>query len=248
MNALAELLVKSRRTVFFGGAGVSTESGIPDFRSADGLYRQGGSGLRRVPPEEILSATFFYAHTEEFYDFYRSKMIYPDAKPGKAHQALAALERMGRLSLVATQNIDGLHQDAGSRNVAELHGTVRRNRCLSCGREYGLDIITDTVGVPHCPCCGGLIKPLVTLYEEALPEGVFERAALETQKADLMIVGGTSLAVYPAAGLVRYFGGRQLVVINYSPTSADAYADLVFHRSIGEVLSEAVTELQNEGA
>ncbi len=245
MNELAEMMKASHRIVFLGGAGVSTESGIPDFRSAEGLYRQGSSGLMQVPPEEILSESFFYRHTEEFYAFYRAKMLYPEAKPCAAHRALAELEQLGRLSLIATQNIDGLHQDAGSVRVAELHGTVRKNRCLSCGRIYGTEIITETEGVPRCPRCGGLIKPLVTLYEESLPEGVYERAAEETARADMMIVGGTSLAVYPAAGLVRYFRGKRLAVINYAETYADSYADLVLHDSIGKVLSEAVAELKN---
>lgn len=242
-NELARYLKESRRTVFFGGAGVSTESGIPDFRSANGLYRQ---DLGEVPPEEILSATFFCRHTAEFYDFYRRAMLYPDAQPGPAHKALAELERRGLLSLVATQNIDGLHQAAGSRSVAELHGTVRKNFCLDCGREYGMEIITETEGIPRCPRCGGLIKPRVTLYEENLPEGVFERALTEVAQADLMIVGGTSLSVYPAAGLVRYFRGRHLVIINRDATPADREADLVFHESIGKVLVEAVAALDAE--
>lgn len=240
MSKLSDLWQDCESAVFFGGAGVSTESGIPDFRSADGLYVK---GTGTVPPEEILSATFFYSHTEEFYDFYREKMLYPDAKPCKAHKALAALERESILTLVATQNIDGLHQLAGSKNVAELHGTVLSNECLRCGARYGLSVITDTAGIPTCSRCGGLVKPRVTLYEEQLPDGVFERALTEIARTDMLIVGGTSLAVYPAAGLVRYFRGKYLVIINYQSTQADNLADLVIHESVGDTLEGLCNDL-----
>lgn len=240
MSILSEMWQNCESAVFFGGAGVSTESGIPDFRSANGLYVKGAGP---VSPEEILSATFFYSHTADFYDFYRAKMLYPNAAPGKAHRALAALERDSILKLVATQNIDGLHQMAGSKNVAELHGTVLSNECLRCGAAYGLSVITDTEGLPTCPRCGGLIKPRVTLYEEQLPDGVFERALHEIARADMLIVGGTSLAVYPAANLVRYFRGKYLVIINYQSTPADELADLVIHESVGDTLEGLCNDL-----
>ena len=232
---LRKLLENARRAVFFGGAGVSTESGIPDFRSTDGLYRQ----TWKYPPETILSHEFFLSHMEEFYDFYRKKMLFPKAKPNAAHFALARLEQAGHLSSVITQNIDGLHQDAGSRHVIELHGTVRRNRCMRCGKEYSLEDILSCAGVPKCSC-GGIIKPDVVLYGESLPEDALEDAARETEKADLMIVGGTSLAVYPAAGFVQAYSGGPLVIINRSPTPMDLKADLVIDQSIGDTLSRCV--------
>lgn len=227
---LQEIIDDSKRIVFFGGAGVSTESGIPDFRSQDGLYNQ----KYDYPPEQIVSHTFFTRKTEEFYRFYKDRMIFPKAKPNAAHKKLAELERAGKLSAVITQNIDGLHQAAGSVNVIELHGSVHRNYCMNCGKSYSLDEIMASEGVPKCDC-GGLIKPDVVLYEESLNTSDIERAVNEISKADCLIIGGTSLAVYPAAGLVHYFKGKYLVVINKSTLDADA--DLVINDSIGEVLS-----------
>ena len=205
---------ESRRIVFFGGAGVSTESGIPDFRSVDGLYHQ----QYAYPPETILSHTFFEQDPEEFFRFYRSKMLYPDAQPNAAHRKLAELERAGRLSAVVTQNIDGLHQAAGSTRVYELHGSVHRNHCTKCRRFYGLDFLLQTTGVPRCPVCGGVVKPDVVLYEEPLDQAVMLGALQAIQQADLLLIGGTSLAVYPAAGLIQYYRGNRLVLINKSTT------------------------------
>lgn len=228
---LQEIIDDSKRIVFFGGAGVSTESGIPDFRSEDGLYSQKYS----YPPEQIVSHTFYIRNTEEFYRFYRDRMIFPDAKPNAAHLKLAELETAGKLSCVITQNIDGLHQAAGSRNVIELHGSVHRNYCESCGKFYPLSAVTECTGVPRCEC-GGRIKPDVVLYEEGLKEDDLVRATEEIAAADTLIIGGTSLVVYPAAGLVRYFSGRHLVVINKSEISADKSAELVINESIGKVM------------
>lgn len=230
---LQDIIDDSRRIVFFGGAGVSTESGIPDFRSADGLYNQQYS----YPPERIVSHSFYMSHTEEFYRFYRDRMIFPEAEPNSAHIKLAQLEKAGRLSYVITQNIDGLHTAAGSENVVELHGSVHRNFCEECGAFYPLSAVTECGGVPRCTC-GGRIKPDVVLYEEQLKEADIERAVTEIAAADTLIIGGTSLAVYPAAGLIRYFSGRHLVVINKTPTSADKNADLTIADSIGKVFSE----------
>ncbi len=230
---LQEIIDDSSRIVFFGGAGVSTESGIPDFRSADGLYNQ----KYKYPPEQIVSHTFFVKNTAEFYRFYRDRMIFPDAKPNAAHLKLAELEKAGKLSCVITQNIDGLHQAAGSENVVELHGSVLRNHCVKCGKFYPLSAITDSDGIPKCEC-GGIIKPDVVLYEEGLDTADIERAVNEIAACDTLIIGGTSLAVYPAAGLVRYFDGKHLVVINKSPISADSSAELVINDSIGKVLGE----------
>ncbi len=228
---LQSIIDEGRRIVFFGGAGVSTESGIPDFRSTDGLYNQ----QYKFPPEQIISHSFFMREPEEFYRFYRDRMIYPDAKPNAAHLKLAKLERAGKLSAVITQNIDGLHTDAGSKNVIELHGSIRRNRCMKCGRAFGLDRIMQTDGIPRCEC-GGIVKPDVVLYEEPLDESCINRAINEITEADVLIIGGTSLAVQPAAGLIRFFNGRRLAVINKSPTSADDEADIVINGSIGETL------------
>ena len=228
---LQSIIDEGRRIVFFGGAGVSTESGIPDFRSTDGLYNQ----QYKFPPEQIISHSFFMREPEEFYRFYRDRMIYPDAKPNAAHLKLAKLERAGKLSAVITQNIDGLHTDAGSKNVIELHGSIRRNRCMKCGRAFGLDRIMQTDGIPRCEC-GGIVKPDVVLYEEPLDESCINRAINEITVADVLIIGGTSLAVQPAAGLIRFFNGRRLAVINKSPTSADDEADIVINGSIGETL------------
>ncbi len=228
---LRRIIEGSRRIVFFGGAGVSCESGIPDFRSEDGLYHQAYAW----PPEEILSHHFFVERPEEFYRFYRDKMLYPDARPNAAHRALAKLERRGKLSAVVTQNIDGLHQAAGSRTVYELHGSVHRNHCTRCGRAFGLEAVQNSTGVPRCPC-GGVIKPDVVLYEEPLDSGVLSGAIRAIEQADTLIVGGTSLNVYPAAGLLRYFFGGELVVVNMTSTPADKNASLVVQGPIGELM------------
>ncbi len=228
---LQSMIDESSRIVFFGGAGVSTESGIPDFRSADGLYSQ----KYRYPPEQIISHSFFMRNPEEFYRFYRDRMIYPEAKPNAAHLKLAELERAGKLSAVITQNIDGLHSAAGSRNVIELHGSVHRNHCMKCGKPFGLEYILSVPGVPRCDC-GGIVKPDVVLYEEPLDEYCINRAINAISEADMLIIGGTSLAVQPAAGLIRFFNGRRLAVINKTPTSADDEADIVINASIGEAL------------
>lgn len=230
---LQQIIDTSRRIVFFGGAGVSTESGIPDFRSVDGLYHQHYD----YPPEEILSATFFRRRTEEFYRFYRDKMLPLEAQPNPAHHFLAELESTGRLTAVITQNIDGLHQAAGSKTVLELHGSIHRNRCLKCARFFPPEHIRDSVGVPQCPC-GGVIKPEVVLYEEGLDDDVLSAAVHHIRQADAMIIAGTSLTVYPAAGLVRYFRGKHLVLINRDVTPMDSEADLVIHDSVGKVFSQ----------
>ena len=230
---LKSWIEESKNIVFFGGAGVSTESGIPDFRSQDGLYHQ----QYDYPPEQILSHTFFVRKPEEFFRFYRNKMLAPDARPNRAHLALAELERAGRLKAVITQNIDGLHQAAGSREVLELHGSVLRNHCMRCGKFYGMDL--NSSGVPKCSC-GGVIKPDVVLYEEGLDMDTLNRAVNYISRADVLIVGGTSLTVYPAAGLIDYYRGRKLVLINRDATPLDGQADLVIAGKIGEVLGEAV--------
>ena len=232
---LKSWIEESKNIVFFGGAGVSTESGIPDFRSQDGLYHQ----QYHYPPEQILSHTFFVRKPEEFFRFYRNKMLAPDARPNRAHLALAELERAGRLKAVITQNIDGLHQAAGSREVLELHGSVLRNHCMRCGKFYGMDAILNSSGVPKCSC-GGVIKPDVVLYEEGLDMDTLNRAVNYISRADVLIVGGTSLTVYPAAGLIDYYRGRKLVLINRDATPLDGQADLVIAGKIGEVLGEAV--------
>lgn len=229
-DALKEILSDSDNIVFFGGAGVSTESGIPDFRSANGLYSQKYS----YPPETMLSYTFFAEHTEEFFDFYRDKMLYLDAKPNPAHTVLAELEKKGKLRAVITQNIDGLHQTAGSNNVLELHGSVHRNYCEKCKKFFGIEKIIATKGVPLC-ACGGTIKPDVVLYEEGLDDDTMSDAVDFISKADVLVVGGTSLNVYPAAGLVRYFSGSKFALINKSKTPLDRQADLVINDSIGAV-------------
>ena len=218
--------------VFFGGAGVSTESGIPDFRSVDGLYNQ----KYDQPPETILSHTYFTQHTREFYRFYRDKMLCLDAKPNAAHLKLAELERAGKLKAVVTQNIDGLHQAAGSVTVYELHGSVHRNYCMKCHAFYDLDFMVQGEGVPVCPVCGGTVKPDVVLYEEGLDQQTMENALNAVAKADMLIIGGTSLAVYPAAGLVHYYRGHKLVLINKTPTPYDRNADLIVAGPIGEIL------------
>ena len=229
-------ITESENIVFFGGAGVSTESGIPDFRSTDGLYHQ----KFEYPPETILSHTFFYQNPEYFFRFYREKMLPLDYQPNEAHKKLAALEQAGKLRAIVTQNIDGLHQAAGSKTVYELHGSTLRNYCVKCGTFYDVDFIANSTGVPRCPKCGGIVKPDVVLYEEGLDEEVLSGAVSAIRKADTLIIGGTSLVVYPAAGLIRYFRGRHLVVINMQPTGADAQADLCIAKPIGQVLSEDV--------
>ena len=226
-------ITESDNIVFFGGAGVSTESGIPDFRSVDGLYHQKFD----YPPETILSHSFFYSHTEEFYRFYRAKMLALDAKPNAAHKKLAEWEQQGKLKAVVTQNIDGLHRAAGSNVVLELHGCVYRNYCMKCGKEYGVDAIMGSEIVPHCEC-GGIIKPDVVLYEEPLDSYITDMALAYVQAADVLIIGGTSLSVYPAASLVNYYMGSKLVLINKTPTPMDKEADLLITEPIGKVFSE----------
>ena len=233
IKRLKELVDSSDNIVFFGGAGVSTESGIPDFRSTGGLYHQEW----KYPPEVILSHTFYESNPEEFFRFYRAKLLAPAAKPNAAHKKLAEWEAEGRLKAVITQNIDGLHQAAGSRNVLELHGSVHRNHCQRCGKFYGLEHILRTEGVPRCSC-GGIIKPDVVLYEEQLDGHTLQGALSDIQGADMLINGGTSLAVYPAASLVNYYRGDRLVLINKSPTPYDRKADLVLTGSIGEILGQ----------
>lgn len=223
---------ESHRIVFFGGAGVSTESGIPDFRSVDGLYHQ----QYDYPPETILSHSFYTRNPEEFFRFYRAKMLCLDAQPNAAHRKLAELEKAGKLSAIITQNIDGLHQKAGSKMVLELHGSVHRNYCVRCRRMFDAEYVLHSKGIPRCPC-GGAIKPDVVLYEESLDTNTMESAAQFLQKADLLLVGGTSLAVWPAAGLLGYYGGQRLVLMNRNPTPADGDADLLFREPIGQVLS-----------
>ncbi|MDD6355034.1 MAG: NAD-dependent protein deacylase [Oscillospiraceae bacterium] len=232
---LQEIIDHSKNVVFFGGAGVSTESGIPDFRSTDGLYNQ----KYDYPPEEILSHTFFASHTEAFYDFYRDKMLCLTAEPNAAHKKLVELEQKGKLSAVVTQNIDGLHQKAGSKNVFELHGSIHRNYCTQCHKFFDADFIASSVGVPTCDC-GGIIKPDVVLYEEGLDDATVTGAVDAISSADCLIVAGTSLNVYPAAGFIRYFRGKYFVLINRDVTPADEYADLVIHDSVGKVLSDIV--------
>jgi len=236
LSTLRSWISDSKRIVFFGGAGVSTESGIPDFRSVDGLYHQKFD----YPPETILSRTFFHSKTEEFYRFYREKMLVTDIAPNRAHLALARLEEQGKLSAVVTQNIDGLHQKAGSKTVYELHGSIHRNYCQRCAKFYSAEDLQQSQGIPRCTC-GGLIKPDVVLYEEGLDGRTIEAAIRAIGRADLMIVGGTSLTVYPAASLIRYYQGQRLVLINRDATPYDHQARLIFRESIGAVL-EAATE------
>ena len=237
IKRLQEWIDGSESIVFFGGAGVSTESGIPDFRSVDGLYSQ----KYDYPPEEILSRTFFDRRPEEFYRFYRDKMLCLDARPNTAHQKLAQLEQVGKLRSVVTQNIDGLHQMAGSKRVWELHGSVHRNFCMRCKKPYPVEFIRDSQGVPTCSC-GGTVKPDVVLYEESLDSRVLEGALADIQQADLLIIGGTSLAVYPAASLVNYYRGDRLVLINKSPTPDDRRADLAIAGPIGRILEQIQAE------
>ena len=237
LERLRQWIASSRRTVFLGGAGVSTASGIPDFRSAHGLYRQRQEGLSY---EEMLSHGYFVRHTEAFYDFYRRVMLYPQARPNAAHYALARLEQAGRLRAVITQNIDGLHQLAGSKNVLELHGSELRNTCQSCGKQYGMEKILESQGIPRCSC-GGVIKPDVVLYGESLNQRDLEKAIGYAEETDLMLVGGTSLVVYPVAGLVEYLRpSAKLVILNRDPTPYDSRADLILRGDLGEELEAAV--------
>ncbi len=233
IKKLADMAAKSSHIVFFGGAGVSTESGIPDFRSVDGLYHQ----KYDYPPETILSHSFFQKKTGEFYDFYRDKMIYLDALPNTTHKKLAEWEREGKLEGIVTQNIDGLHQLAGNEKVFELHGSIHRNYCTKCHKFFSVDEILHSEGVPHCEC-GGIIKPDVVLYEEGLDDTVIRGAVRALENADLLIVGGTSLSVYPAAGMLQYFKGDTLALINKSPTPYDAKADILIQKGLGEVFEQ----------
>ena len=230
LNKLQEWIDQSNNIVFFGGAGVSTESGIPDFRSVDGLYNQ----KYDYPPETILSHTFYMRKTEEFYRFYRDKMLCLSAKPNAAHRKLAELEAAGKLKAVVTQNIDGLHQAAGSKKVLELHGSVLRNYCTECGKFFDAEYILESTGVPTCDC-GGTIKPDVVMYEEGLDDHIISESIQSIRNADMIIIGGTSLAVYPAAGLIDYYQGDKLVLVNKTPTPRDSMADLVVSGSIGEL-------------
>lgn len=241
IKKLSKIINNSNNIVFFGGAGVSTESGIPDFRSANGLWSE---KLKiNLTPEQLVSHTMFMKYPEEFFKFYREKLIYPNAKPNAAHIALAKLEKMGKLKAIVTQNIDGLHQAAGSKNVYELHGSVLRNYCMNCHAFYDEKFILESKGIPTCPKCGGIVKPDVVLYEEGLDNDVINGAVRAISQADTLIIGGTSLVVYPAAGLIDYFRGKNLVLINKSSTSADNRADLVINDSIGKVLEEVVNNL-----
>lgn len=239
IEKLKEIINNSNNIVFFGGAGVSTESNIPDFRSENGLYKTKNNGA--FPPEVMLSHSFFKKHTEDFFQFYKDKMIYKDAKPNNAHIALAKLEQMGKLKAVITQNIDGLHQAAGSKNVLELHGSIHRNYCMDCGKEFGLDYVLNSPQVvPKCDACGGIVKPDVVLYEEGLDMEVLNKALYFIQNADVLIIGGTSLVVYPAASLVRYYRGNKLVLINRDSTPYDSEANLVINDSIGKVMNSVL--------
>ena len=241
IEKLTQILRDSNNIAFFGGAGVSTESGIPDFRSSNGLYSE--KLHVNFTPQQLVSHSFYIRYPEEFFNFYKAKLIYPEAKPNDAHRALAKLEEIGKLKAVITQNIDGLHQAAGSKNVYELHGSVLRNYCMSCNAFYDEKFILESKGVPTCPKCGEKVKPDVVLYEEGLDNDVITGAVRAISQADTLIIGGTSLVVYPAAGLIDYFRGKNLILINKSSTSADNKADLVIHEAIGKVLGEAVSNL-----
>lgn len=239
LEKLGKIIDASENIVFFGGAGVSTESGIPDFRTESGIYST--KNHYAYPPEVMLSRSFFMEHTEDFFDFYKNKMIFPGVKPNPAHFALAALEKRGKLKAVITQNIDSLHQQAGSKNVIELHGSVHRNYCMDCKKGFGLEYVVESGGmVPTCDCCGSTVKPDVVLYEEELDTEAITGAVSYISKAEVLIIGGTSLVVYPAAGLVKYYKGNKLVLINKSATSMDDEAALVFNDSIGKVLGSVV--------
>lgn len=237
ISVLKEWLNESRDIVFLGGAGVSTESGIPDFRSAEGLYSE--NIKQQYPPEEVLSYSFFLSQPEYFFEFYKAKMLFPDALPNMAHKKLAELEKQGKLKAVITQNIDNLHQKAGSNNVLELHGSVYRNYCLECGKKYHLDFMIASEGIPRCSC-GGVVRPDVVMYEESLNQQILRDALTAISSAEMLIVGGTSLNVYPAAGLVNYYHGDKLVLINRSQTAFDRVANLIVSQNIGEVLEKAI--------
>jgi NAD-dependent deacetylase len=234
IDKLQKIIEESNSIVFFGGAGVSTESGIPDFRSVDGLYNM----KYKYPPEEIISHSFFIHNPEEFYKFYKDKMMCLDAEPNIAHKQLATLERAGKLKAVVTQNIDGLHQKAGSKNVYELHGSIHRNYCTKCHKSYSAEFVKNSKQLPLCTECGSIIKPDVVLYEEGLDDKIVSKALNAIESADTLIIAGTSLTVYPAAGFIRYFRGNNLVLINLSETPTDKYADLVIHGKIGEILGK----------
>lgn len=234
VEQLKQMVADSNNIVFFGGAGVSTESGIPDFRSVDGLYNQ----KYKYPPEVMVSHSFFRQHTEEFFEFYKNKMIALDAKPNAAHKKLAQLEQDGKVKAVITQNIDGLHYAAGSKEVLELHGSVHRNYCEQCGKFYPVEYIVESKGVPRCEACGAIVKPDVVLYEEGLDYETMQKAVQYIRNAEVLIIGGTSLAVYPAAGFIDYFRGRHLVVINMDRTAKDVHADLLIQERIGEVFEQ----------
>lgn len=242
LQELVSIIRESENIVFFGGAGVSTESNIPDFRSANGLWNE---KLKiNFTPEQLVSHTFFVKYPEDFFAFYKDKLIYPDAKPNAAHIALAELEKMGKVKAVVTQNIDGLHQAAGSKVVYELHGSVLRNYCMDCHAFYDEKFILQSKGIPTCPLCGGRVKPDVVLYEEGLDNEIIRGAIQAIANADTLIIGGTSLVVYPAAGLIDYFNGKNLVLINKSETAADRRADLVIHEAIGEVFSQVMAAIK----
>ena len=241
IKKLSEIIKNSNNIVFFGGAGVSTESGIPDFRSANGLWNE---KLKiNLTPEQLVSHTMFIKYPEEFFKFYKEKLIYPNAKPNAAHIALAKLEKMGKLKAIVTQNIDGLHQLASSKNVYELHGSVLRNYCMNCHAFYDEKFILESKGIPTCTKCGGIVKPDVVLYEEGLDNDIINGAVRAISQADTLIIGGTSLVVYPAAGLIDYFRGKNLILINKSSTSADNKANLAIHDAIGKVLEEVINNI-----
>ena len=238
IEKVKEIIKTSNNIVFFGGAGVSTESNIPDFRSSNGVFNEKLN--THFTPEQLVSHSFYIKHTKEFYDFYKSKLIYPEAKPNKAHIALAKLEQIGKLKAIITQNIDGLHQMAGSKNVFELHGSVHRNYCTKCGAFYDVDFILNSKDIPICTKCRGSVKPDVVLYEENLDNNIVNGAINAIENADTLIIGGTSLVVYPAAGLIDYFKGKNLVLINKSSTPMDSAANLIINDSIGKVLDEVI--------
>ncbi len=241
IERLTEILRESQNIVFFGGAGISTSSGIPDFRSSNGLYSKKLN--RNFTPEQAVSHSFFVRYPEEFYDFYKKNLIYPEAKPNDCHIALAKLEKMGKLKAVVTQNIDGLHQAAGSKKVYELHGSVLRNYCMKCHAFYDVNYVLQSDGIPKCEKCGGVVKPDVVLYEEGLDEQIISSAVHAISKADTLIIGGTSLVVYPAAGLIDYFTGKKLILINKSTTSADNKADLLINDDIAKVMQEVIENI-----
>lgn len=241
IERLTEILRESQNIVFFGGAGISTSSGIPDFRSSNGLYSKKLN--RNFTPEQAVSHSFFVRYPEEFYDFYKKNLIYPEAKPNDCHIALAKLEKMGKLKAIVTQNIDGLHQAAGSKKVYELHGSVLRNYCMKCHAFYDVNYVLQSDGIPKCEKCGGVVKPDVVLYEEGLDEQIISGAVHAISKADTLIIGGTSLVVYPAAGLIDYFTGKKLILINKSTTSADNKADLLINDDISKVMQEVVENI-----